>query len=172
MNRQDSLAPGLLQSGEPHMGLLPAENIADLVIIRCARLLYGIDVKWAREIQPFTQITPVYGLPAFWAGITALRGQLYAVLDLQQILSPHQAPAKNRRRGVFTVANHMAVGLLGDEILAARPVDAKTLTAVPSPAPSYLTGTTPDQVTVIDLPVLFAEPWLAALANRTDDEKA
>ncbi|MBK8988306.1 MAG: chemotaxis protein CheW [Chloroflexi bacterium] len=153
------------------MALLPAETLIALAIVRCAGLLYGIDVKWVREIQPFTQVTPVYGLPAFWVGVMALRGQLYAVLDLAQVLSPQQTPAENRQHVVFTVVNRLAIGLLVEEMPAVCQIDTQTLTAVSPSSPSYITGTTSEQITVIDLPALFADPCLAVPASRTGNGK-
>ena len=140
----------------------------ELAILRCAGVLFGIEVQWVREIRPFTRPTPIYGLPPFWVGVTALRGELYAVLDLAQLLCPWQNSAEPRRQIVFAVANNLPVGLLVDEVLAVRSVSLPEATAVSAPDASYRLGTTPDQITILDLPALLTHPRLMSLAGRAN----
>jgi chemotaxis signal transduction protein len=123
--------------------------------------LYGIDVAWVREIRPFAGATPVYGLPAFWVGLTALRGQLYAVLDLQLFLSPQPMITQEWQQVVFTAVNDFAVALLVAEMMAVRqPVDRASITAVSLPEAPYICGVTADQISLLDLAALFADPSL------------
>jgi chemotaxis signal transduction protein len=142
-----------------------------LALVRCAGLLYGIDVRWVQETQPLTQITPVYGLPDFWVGLTALRGQIYAVLDLPRVLSPQQGSAKTGQQIVFTAVYHLSVGLLVEEVLTVCQVDGQMITAVSTPHPPYIIGMTLEQVSLIDLPGLLADPRLNALENRDGGAK-
>lgn len=176
MNEQNSLAPGDSQTNEHPIGQLPgwlaARNNMGLAIVRCAGLLYGIEVKWVRAIRPFAGATPVYGLPSFWVGVTALRGQLFAILDLQQFLIPQQASAKNWQQVVFTVYNNLSVGLLVEEILEVRQIDAQSITTVSATEAPYVLGATFDQILVLDLAGLFADARLTVQANRAGDAEA
>ena len=142
---------------------LVATNLIRLAIMRCAGSLLGIDVKWVREIRPFAGATPVYGLPPCWAGITALRGHLYAVLDLKQILSHEHITAEGPQQIVFTAVHDYSVGLLVDAVVLVRQIDAATITAGPPPGLPYILGSTPEQINILDLPALYADlhrnPW-------------
>jgi purine-binding chemotaxis protein CheW len=173
MNDQNSISPDRLEAGERHIeelpGLWAAGNTLDLTIMRCAGMLYGLEIQWVREIRPFSGAAPVYGLPAFWVGITALRGQLYSVLDMQKFLFPQQILAENGRQVVFTAVDNLLVGLLVAEVPGVRQIDAQFVTAVSTPETPYVSGITPDQVTILDLPALFADPRLIALASRADE---
>lgn len=165
MQGQNFLTPDGRADGEP-FGPPPL----GLVIVRCCGLLYGIDVAWVREIRPFTHATPVYGLPAFWVGLAALRGHLYAVLDLPLFLSPQSVVADEQRQIMFTAVHDFAVGLLVTGIMEVRqPVDPTSITAVSLPEAPYIRGATGDQIPLLDLPTLFADARLAASVSRPED---
>lgn len=165
MHEQNLPAPDSLANGEP-----PAPPQLGLVIVGCCESLYGIDVAWVREIRPFTHATPVYGLPAFWVGLVALRGHLYAVLDLPLFLSPQSVVADEQRQIMFTAVHDFAVGLLVAEIMTVRqPVDPMSITAVSLPEAPYIRGATGDQIPLLDLPTLFADARLAASVSRPED---
>jgi chemotaxis signal transduction protein len=176
MNPQD-----LLSEDHPQIGGLPneqlpetlaARNLLRLAIIRCAGLLLGVDVKWVREVRPFAGATPVYGLPACWVGITALRGHLYAVLDLQQILYHEHITAEGTQQIVFTAINDYSVGLLVDAVALVRQIDVATIAAGPTPDLPYSLGSTPEQINVLDLPALYADLQRTATAGRENHAEA
>jgi chemotaxis signal transduction protein len=159
MNEQDFLT----------MNRMPADQqILGLTIVRCGETLYGIAVKWVREIRPFTTPTPLYGLSPFWVGIMALRGQLYAILDPTDLLCSRPAAPQPWRQILFTCANDQPVGLLVDEIVAVRQVDVQTITAVSFPHSPHASGILPGEIIILDLPRLLSDPRLAALASRTN----
>jgi len=169
MNEENSLAP----DSKHHTGKLPellaAQHTIGLAVVCCTDSLYGIDVKWVREIRPLVGVTPVYGLSSFWVGLTALRGHLYAVLDLQQILVPQPTPTENGQQIIFTAVNQMLIGLLVAELPTMRQVDAQAITAFPVTETPYVLGITPDEIIVLDLPGLFADLRLTALASQADN---
>jgi chemotaxis signal transduction protein len=170
MNPQDLLPENRPQTDEHQNEQLPetlvARNLIKLAIIRCAGLLLGIDVKWVREVRPFARATPVYGQPPCWVGITALRGHLYAVLDLRQILYHQHITAEDPRQIVFTAINDHTVGLLVDAFEQVRQIDAATITAGTSPDLPFIRGSTPEQINVLDLPALYADLHRTATASR------
>jgi chemotaxis signal transduction protein len=137
-------------------------SLIDLAIVSCAGMLIGIDVKWVREVRPFTDATPIYGLPPYWAGICALRGHLYAVLDLQQVLSHQQTPVKNNEQIVFTDVNEYSVGLLVDAVQVVRQVEVESIINVSTTCNPYILGSTPDQISLLDLPLLYDDLCKAA----------
>jgi chemotaxis signal transduction protein len=156
------------QNGQP-TGLQASKEQIDLAVVRCCGSFYGFELKWVREIRSFNGATPMYGLPPYWVGITALRGQLYAALDLQKFLSPKQDSDVDHKQILHTAVNDILVGLLVEEIPAVRQVGVQALTRDGGSQPHYVLGTTPDQIIVLDLQRLFADPLLMGLARRTDD---
>jgi chemotaxis signal transduction protein len=137
-------------------------SLIGLAIVSCAGTLIGIDVKWVREVRPFADATPIYGLPSCWAGICALRGHLYAVLDLQQVLSDQQTPIENHGQIVFTDVNEYSVGLLVDSVQVVRQAEVESIINVSTACSPYILGSTPDQISLLDLPLLYDDLCKAA----------
>ncbi len=173
MNEPQAVSPNNFQSKADHIGqppnFLAAEEVLGLVVVRCGGTLYGIEMTWVREIRPFAEATPIYGLPEFWSGIAELRGQLFALLDLQKLLGDEAATTEKRRHVLFTAVNNQSIGLLVEEIVDLRQVDAEAITAGSTPDLPFLVGTTPDQIAILDLPGLFADPRLASPASQVND---
>jgi chemotaxis signal transduction protein len=170
MNPQNLMSEDRPQTDQHQNEQLPetlvARNLIKLAIIRCAGLLLGIDVKWVQEVRPFAGATPVYGLPPYWVGITALRGHLYAVLDLRKVLYHQRITAEGPQQIVFTAINDHTVGLLVDAVEQVRQIDAATITAGPTPDLPFILGSTPEQINVLDLPALYADLHRTATARR------
>ncbi len=157
---------------EPVEGASGKGSINGVVIVRCAGAVYGIDVEWVREIRSFTSATTIYGLPPFWTGITALRGHLYAVLDLQQLLFSGETTHANRPQLLYTAVHDLSVALLVEEVIVVRQTNAEAIMAAPALEKPYLLGMTADHITVLDLPRLFADLRLAAPVNQAIDAGA
>jgi len=127
-----------------------------LMILRCGGWEFGLDVNRVREIRPLPHITPIPGFPAFWRGLTALRGELYPVLDLRQFLWLEESFDQPLRQVAFTAVNGLALGLLVEEILAVRWVATGIMTNAEAPdLPAYTLGHTADQTILLDLPNLY-----------------
>jgi chemotaxis signal transduction protein len=127
-----------------------------LTILRCGDQEFGLDVHWVREIRPLPPTTPIPGFPPFWRGLTALRGEMYPVLDLRQFLWPDQSFDQPLRQVAFTAVNGQTLGLLVEEILAVRWVAAGIMVSDEAAdlAP-YTLGRTADQTILLDLPALY-----------------
>jgi chemotaxis signal transduction protein len=124
-----------------------------LIILRCGGERHGVDVQWVREIRPYTGATPLPGLPPFWAGVTALRGRLYPVLDLRQFLFPEQLFTERLQQVAFTAVDDVAIGLLVEEIVSASEAGF-----------SYDSELNP--LFLLDLPALLADPRLVEPAEQ------
>ncbi|MCK6584940.1 MAG: chemotaxis protein CheW [Anaerolineales bacterium] len=135
-------------------------------LLRCSEALYGIDIKWVREFRPSAIVTPVFGMSPFWVGITALRGNLYSVLDLEQFLFSGMSSAEKQNQVVFTAVNDLNIGLLVEEMEVIRQIDHQSITTVPSASAKYILGRTPDHITILDLPILFADPRLKIFEDQ------
>lgn len=170
MNEQNALSLDSLPGDEDRVGKLPQpDSSVGLTIVRCNEMLYGVETKWIREIGPFIPPTPLYRLPSFWIGLTALRGQLYAILDLRRFLFSQPAALERGGQVLFTAVHNFAVGLLVEAALTVQQVDAQGVTPAAVPEMAYVQRVTSDQIAVLDLPGLLADPRLAALESKLDE---
>jgi chemotaxis signal transduction protein len=176
MNELTSPSSDVPKTGGLHTGHAPAvavENTIPLAILRCAGATYGIDLKWVREIRPFAGAAPIHGFPPFWIGITASRGLLYAMLDLQQFLTSQPLSAENHRHVVYTVVNDLRIGLVVEALPAVSQFDVQSLTTPLTPTQTgFEPGETPDQIILLDLPTLFEDPRLTAAADQPNKTEA
>jgi chemotaxis signal transduction protein len=161
---QDSLSPDA-----PHPDVQAMTPMLELAILHCGGASFGMDVKWVREIRPFAGAAPVYGVPAFWIGVTALRGELFAVLDLRRFLFPHHRSTVDQKHVVFTSVNNLRIGLAVEEMPTIRQIDVQSMTAISSTEVPHAVGVLPDQITVLDLPRLFTDPRMTVLAGTAKD---
>jgi purine-binding chemotaxis protein CheW len=95
----------------------PTGGLIQLVNFRLRDEQYGIDIGSVREITKVTDITHIPEAPSFIQGVTNLRGQIIAVIDLakQFGLSSQQGPSASARI-VVTEVNGQTVGILVDEV--------------------------------------------------------
>ena len=162
-------AASLAQPDEP----VETGAVVELVVIALGAERYGLDIQCVQEIQALTALTPVPGLPAYWAGLINLRGHLYPVLDLRPYLSlPPSGPAAAQPKVVVVAApagtpgQTLTVAVLADEVLALRRLPLAELgpplaaAAGRERAASYVRGVTADLLSVLDMPALLADPAL------------
>ncbi len=92
---------------------------------RLGEQLFGVDVADVKEVNPETTLTPVHHAPPQVLGYVNLRGQIYLVLDLRQLLGlPAGRPGQDSRLLIFkpSVGDSLAglVDRIGD-IVAVDP---------------------------------------------------
>jgi purine-binding chemotaxis protein CheW len=141
----------------------------ELVVLALGPERYGVDILQVQTIQALSGLTPVPGLPAFWAGLVNLRGRLYPVLNLRRYLALPGQPAE-RGKAVLAAAANLSVALWVDDVLEVRRV---SLDQIGAPLADAVTaaqrgpgvrGVTPDLLVVLDLDVLLGDPRLAVQA--------
>lgn len=92
-------------------------KMVQLVNFRLAGEEFGVDISSVKEIIRVTEITHIPDAPSFIHGVTNLRGQIIAVIDLamQFGLAPRQDLGESARI-VVTEINNQTVGMLVDEV--------------------------------------------------------
>ena len=92
-------------------------NIIQLVNFRLRDEEFGVDIGSVKEIVRVTEITHIPDAPSFIHGVTNLRGQIIAVIDLarQFGLAPRQDLGESARI-VVTEIRDQTVGMLVDEV--------------------------------------------------------
>lgn len=87
-----------------------------LVIFRLAGEEFGIDISQVREIVRMQGITPMPKAPDFIEGVTNLRGQIIAVMDLAKRFGLTQEKRTEKSRIVVAEVKDNVVGLIVDEV--------------------------------------------------------
>jgi len=88
-----------------------------LVNFRLREEEFGVDIGSVREITKVGDITHIPEGPAFIQGVTNLRGQIIAVIDLaKQFGLSSQEELSDSARIVVTEVNGQTVGMLVDEV--------------------------------------------------------
>ncbi|HEY2600509.1 MAG TPA: chemotaxis protein CheW [Thermoleophilaceae bacterium] len=124
---------------------------------------YGIEVQDVLEVEPLTDITPIPGTPAFWAGVVNLRGSMYPVLDLERYLGLPPSHDGREPKIVLVSTVGLTVGLLADEVPGISNIRVAELAppvAAERGGARVVRGVTPGMLSVLDLDALLADPAL------------
>jgi purine-binding chemotaxis protein CheW len=141
----------------------------ELVVLALGPERYGVASQNVQAVHALGGLTPVPGLPAFWAGLVNLRGRLYPVLNLRRYLGlAGEAPADGRL--VLASAAGLSVALWVDGVPEVRQVPlaeigphlSEALEGQAGPAGQH--GLTPDLLAVLDLEALLADARLVVEA--------
>ncbi len=132
---------------------------------------YALETKHVRQVFRLHRLTPLPGTPPHVAGVTNLRGNVLAVLDLRSFFDiPTRGLAEFDRVVVLGDPAHGGFGLLTDSIdgVRALPVGelAANLPTLGGVRARYLIGVTASAVVVLDGAKLLADPGLKVDAVR------
>ena len=95
----------------------PTDEVIQLVNFRLRDEEFGVDIGSVREITKIADIAHIPEAPSFIQGVTNLRGQIIAVIDLakQFGLAPQEKLPESARIVVSEI-NGQTVGMLVDEV--------------------------------------------------------
>ena len=147
-------------------------EMMELVILALGAERYGVDVRFIQEVQPLDNLTPLPGVPAFWVGLVNLRGHLYPVLDLRNLLGLPPRPAAGQGEAepppakvVLAVTKGLEICLLADDVPEVRQVlkaeIGVPLIEVTGPVRTLTAGVTSDLLTVLNIEALLTDARLA-----------
>jgi purine-binding chemotaxis protein CheW len=103
-----------------------------LVNFRLREEEFGVDIGSVREITKVGDITHIPEGPAFIQGVTNLRGQIIAVIDLaKQFGLSSQEELSDSARIVVTEVNGQTVGMLVDEVPGVLNLPGENIEATP-----------------------------------------
>lgn len=95
----------------------PTGKLIQIVNFRLRDEEFGVDIGSVREITRVADITHIPEAPSFVQGVTNLRGQVIAVIDLaKQFGLTSQEKLPETARIVVTEAKGQMVGMLVDEV--------------------------------------------------------
>lgn len=139
-------------------------QILEVMTFRLANEKMSIETRYVRGVQHPGDITPLPGSPRFLIGVTNLRGEVLAVMDLREFFGIPAAEDESRSRIVIVGEDQSEFGMMADEVYE---INRLHLTDVLSPPGSVsglgrdcLRGVTKDALLVLDGAALLADERL------------
>jgi purine-binding chemotaxis protein CheW len=142
----------------------PGEML-ELVAFALGRERYAIESRFVREVSRLLDLTPVPGAPALVRGVTHLRGEILAVVDLRRLFRAGDPGVTDLSRLIVLGAGEPELGILADEVHALEHLAAGEVRSPPEPAGlgrAYLRGVTREALVVLDGDALLASERLFA----------
>jgi purine-binding chemotaxis protein CheW len=133
----------------------------EVVTFSLSKELYGIETRYVWEVVRLVDFTPVPGAPEFIMGLTSLRGEILAIVDLRTFFGA-------TRKGLSDLSRLLVLGTEGAEfgIMADRLLEIITLEVDQIYDPSrfvsgdgreYLKGVTNEALILLDGDVLIRD---------------
>ena len=142
-----------------------ASETIEVVTFELARERYAIEARFVRAILKTTELTRIPGLPDFLIGVTNLRGDILAVVDLRRFLGITDRGLTDLARLIVLGADYAEFGILADSVHEV--VTVRTDHILPPPATAggeggeLLRGVTEDAMIVLDAAALLADEHLS-----------
>lgn len=148
---------------EPEDENAAGESI-DILEFKLAFENYGLESAFVREVYPLKAFTPLPGAPSFVLGITNVRGQVLAVIDLKKFFELPDKGLSDLNKVVIVRDTDRELGILADAIIGIRSIrldqlqpSLPTLTGIRQ---DYLKGVTRERVVVLDAGKLLSDKAL------------
>jgi len=140
-----------------------AEQLA-LAVFQLASERYAIELRWIREVVRLTDYTPVPGTPDSIVGLTNLRGEIVAVVDLRRLFQLATPGLSDLSRLVVLGEIRGELGVLVDSAHGTTTISAADVLAAPPGvagiAGACVRGVTRDAMIVLDGQALLADQRL------------
>ena len=136
----------------------------EIVTFRLGKERYGIEARFVLGVIRALGVTPVPGLPDLFFGVTNLRGEIIAVVDLGRVLSVDRAELGQHSRLIVLGLDRAEFALLVDDTDEVTSIDLGALhapaTILGAGRRPYLRGVTEDALIAIDAGALLSDERL------------
>lgn len=141
-----------------------AGELLEVAVFSLANERYAIETRLVREIVRFVDFTPVPGAADFLVGVTNLRGEILAVVDLRRFFDLPVRGLTDHSRVIVLGRPSTALGVLADQahevaVLPASEV-LEPATAATHIGRQYVRGVTKDALVVLDANALLGDARL------------
>lgn len=145
------------------------ENQIDVLEFTIAGEKFAVEAKYVREANKLSGVTPLPSTPPFVLGLINFRGQIIALLDLCEFLELKKTDTQQSDLQVVVLQNeHIQSGFAVDEIIGISSIPERELQSptqlVSTAVAPLLRGVRLDQLSLIDVEKLFADPRLVVEA--------
>lgn len=143
----------------------PSAAALELLVFSLAGALYAVELRYVREVTRLVELSPVPGLPSWFSGVTSVRGEILALIDLRGFLGVAGAGLSDSSRAVVLGRERGEFAILADEL--ARIVSLSPGELIEAPAAlqgggADALGLTRDAVLVLDGQAMLEDPRLSA----------
>jgi purine-binding chemotaxis protein CheW len=126
-----------------------------------AHEVYGVELRYVREVYPLKELTPIPGTPPFVLGIVNIRGEILSVIDIKKFFDLPEKGLTDLNKVIILHSPEIEFGILADSILGVRNIllsdiqpSLPTLTGIRE---EYLKGVTKDRGIVLDAERLLSD---------------
>jgi purine-binding chemotaxis protein CheW len=141
-----------------------AGETVEVVRFALADERYALEAKYVRGIARLTDFTPVPGTPEFILGVTSLRGEILAVVDLRRFFEVKTKGLTDLSRLIILGLERAEFGVLADaaQDVVSLPVEEllEPPESVAGVGKEYVKGVTKDALIVLDAAVLLKDERL------------
>ncbi len=138
----------------------PGETL-EVVTFALGAERYGLEARHVLEVLRLADLTPVPGTPDFLAGVTNLRGDILAVVDLRRLLGVAVRGLTDLARVIVVGGDRAELGLLADAAHGVTALRAEELLDPPGSVSGagrdYVRGITREALIVLDGAVLLGD---------------
>lgn len=144
---------------EPHRDTA-AEQAVEVVEFLLAHEHYGLDLKYVREVYPLKDLTPLPGTPAFVLGVTNVRGQVLAVIDIKKLFGLPERGLTDLNKVIIIQTAGVELGILADAVLGLSSVAPEeiqlSLPTLKGLREDFLRGITRNSMVLLDAQKLLS----------------
>ena len=134
-----------------------------------AHEMYGVELKYVREVYPLKELTPIPEIPAFVLGVVNVRGQILSVIDIKKFFDLPEKGLTDLNRVIILHSDDMEFGILADSIIGVRNIllsELKTsLTTLTGIREEYLKGVTKEREIILDAGKLLSDKGIIVNEN-------
>ena len=134
-----------------------------------AHEMYGVELKYVREVYPLKELTPIPAIPAFVLGIVNVRGEILSVIDIKKFFDLPEKGLTDLNKVIILHSADMEFGILADSIIGVRNIllseiqtSLPTLTGIRE---EYLKGVTKEREIILDAGKLLSDKSIIVNEN-------
>jgi purine-binding chemotaxis protein CheW len=136
---------------------------------------YGIELAHLTEIRPLESWTPVPGIPEFFLGVIALRGEIVAVIDIALLFGGATPEHDGERFAVVVSAGDVMAALLADSVDDVHDLLPEQihppLTTFTHTRERYIRGLTEEGIALLDVEKLLGDEWLRVSQEQSEERR-
>ncbi|RMH73376.1 MAG: purine-binding chemotaxis protein CheW [Gemmatimonadetes bacterium] len=108
------------------------EERTQLLICTISEYYFALPGAILKEIVPVESVTFVPGLPNYFLGLFNLRGDIFSILDVCQLLELEKQPVTSKSRFIITHVDGISTGLLVDSVEDVLEIEKRKIIETPA----------------------------------------
>lgn len=135
---------------------------------------YAIELEHLTEIRPLDAWTRVPGVPEYFLGVVALRGEIIAVVDVAVLFGSETAHAAETF-AVIVTADGISTAFLADSVDDVHDLLPEQihppLATFTSSRERYIRGLAEDGIAILDVERLLGDEWLRVSHDQAEERR-